>query len=254
MGGEDNFGPIIPLGTTANESLTSNAFSYRAALDYHVTKDVLAYASIATGYKSGDFNGSFLSLDPTQIARQLQPVKPERVTAYELGLKTSWFDRRLVADAAAFYNDYSDLQIFELVPFNGIGVNVLSNAEAAHTQGVEVQLTARPVSALTASVNMGWLNTRLDKVALDRRRGQRSRWSASNCRSRRTSPCPAWSTTRSAVGENMLDAQFSANYKSHQYFDTTNDPYTTQKGYWLEQHPRRLPVRPGPHGGRRLHP
>ena len=31
-----------------------------------------------------------------------------------------------------------------------------------------------------------------------------------------------------------VDWQFSATYKSHQYFDTTNDPYITQDGYWIE--------------------
>ncbi len=230
-GGENNFGPIMPVAND-HESLTSNAFSYRAALDYHVTQDILAYASIATGYKSGDFNGSFLSLDPTQIARQLQPVKPERVQAYEIGLKTSWFERRLIADAAAFYNDYSDLQIFELVPLGNVPVNVLSNAERAHTQGVELQLIGRPVSNLTASVNMGWLNTRLDNVALDPALNP----TPLTGKQLPVSPHFSLSTVidyKIPVGEGMLDTQFSANYKSHQYFDITNDPYTTQKGYWI---------------------
>jgi iron complex outermembrane receptor protein len=31
-----------------------------------------------------------------------------------------------------------------------------------------------------------------------------------------------------------LDFQFSASYKSHQFFDTSNDPYITQGGYWIE--------------------
>lgn len=31
-----------------------------------------------------------------------------------------------------------------------------------------------------------------------------------------------------------MDLQFSASYKSHQFFDISNDPYTTQNAYWLE--------------------
>lgn len=231
-GGINNFGPLTTLADTS-ESLNSGAFSYRAALDYHITHDILAYGSIATGYKSGDFNGSFLSLDPAQIALQLKPVRPETVTAYELGLKTSYFDRRLIIDAAAFYNDYKDLQIFVLVPEDNVGVNVLDNAQDAHTQGVELQMTARPTSALTASVQMGWLNTRLDKVALAADVGNVP------LVGKQLPVSPHFSLSslidyKIPVGEGTADFQVGANYKSHQYFDITNDPYTTQSGYWIE--------------------
>ena len=231
-GGINNFGPLQTLAD-ANEGLNSGAFSYRAALDYHITHDILAYGSIATGYKSGDFNGSFLSLDPAQIALQLKPVQPETVTAYELGLKTSFFDRRLIVDAAAFYNDYKDLQIFVLVPLDNVGVNVLDNAQQAHTQGVELQMTARPISALTASVQMGWLNTRLDKVNLAADVGNVP------LTGKQLPVSPHFSLSslvdyKVPVGEGTVDFQLGANYKSHQYFDITNDPYTTQSGYWIE--------------------
>ena len=39
---------------------------------------------------------------------------------------------------------------------------------------------------------------------------------------------------RMPMPKGALDFQFSATYKSHQFFDTTNDPYTVQDGYWLE--------------------
>jgi iron complex outermembrane receptor protein len=112
-------------------------------------------------------------------------------------------------------------------------VNVLSNAQGAHTQGVELQLTARPISPLTASVQMGWLNTRLDSVALNPAAGNVPLVG----KQLPVSPHFALSSQidyKIPIGENVLDAQFSANYKAHQYFDITNDPYTTQSGYWLE--------------------
>ena len=231
-GGINNFGPIQTLAN-ANEGLNSSAFNYRAALDYHVTRDILAYGSVASGFKSGDFNGSFLSLDPAQIALQLKPVRPETVTAYELGLKTSWFDRRLIADAAVFYNDYRDLQIFVLVPLNNVGVNVLNNAQQAHTDGVELQLTARPISALTASVQMGYLETRLDRIHID------PTFNVVPLVGKQLPVSPHFSLSslidyKVPLGEGTVDMQFGANYKSHQYFDITNDLYTTQSGYWIE--------------------
>ena len=101
-GGMDHFGPLIPLADT-HESLTDSAFSWRAALDYRLAQGVLAYASVSTCFKSGGFNGSFLSLVPAEIALQLTPVRPEHVTSFEVGVKTTLFDNRLLFDAAAFY-------------------------------------------------------------------------------------------------------------------------------------------------------
>ena len=62
----------------------------------------MAYTSVGTGFKSGGFNGSFLANDPAQIAVQLDPVKPESVTAYEAGVKSTLLDDRLLFNAALF--------------------------------------------------------------------------------------------------------------------------------------------------------
>ncbi len=166
-GGENNFGPLMTLANT-HEGLRSSAFNYRVGLQYQFTQSIMTYASVASGFKSGDFNGSFLSTVPVEIALQLTPVKPEHVTTYEVGGKTTFFDGRLLFDAAAFYNQYNDLQVFVLVnPPPGdtqgaLPVNVLDNAQSAHTEGVEAQIEVRPISPLTASVQLGFLNTRLD--------------------------------------------------------------------------------------------
>src|SRR5207249_1551890 len=151
-----------------HSSLRSRAFNWRVALDYKLTRDILAYGSIATGFKSGGFNGSFLSTIKSEIELQLKPIKPEHVTSYEIGLKSNFFENRLIFNAALFYNDYSDMQVFVLVPpppgdVSDFPVNVLQNARRAHTEGIEAQIMAKPVQPLTISAQLGWLNTRLDE-------------------------------------------------------------------------------------------
>jgi iron complex outermembrane receptor protein len=232
QGGMDNFGPLIPLADTS-KSLTDSAFSWRVAADYHFTANTHLYASIATGFKSGDFNGSFLSQDPAQIALQLEPVKPETVTAYEVGLKSSLFENRLIFDVAAFYNDYRNMQVFVLVPLGALPVNVLDNAKAAHTEGIDAQLTARPFKGLTTTFNLGLLDTKLDTFVADRDPSQPD-YSGNQLP---LSPHVSFSGLidyKVPVGPGTLDLQFNANYKSHQFFDISNDPYTTQGGYWIE--------------------
>jgi iron complex outermembrane receptor protein len=233
LGGMDHFGPLIPVADVSR-GLSNTAFSWRAAVDYHFTRSIHAYASVATGYKSGDFNGSFLSTDPTEIARQLQPVKPETVTAYEVGLKSSLFDNRLILDVAAFYNDYKNMQVFVLVPLNGVGVNVLDNAKAAHTEGIDAEVVARPFSGLTATFNLGLLDTRLDTFVADRSPDQTDYSGNQLPLSPHVSFAGQLDYKLPLGDAAALDFQFGATYKSHQFFDVSNDPYTTQNGYWIE--------------------
>ena len=236
-GGMGNFDPLTTLADSS-QSLSNTAFSWRTGLDYHFTKDIHAYVTVSTGYKSGDFNGSFLSTDPAEIARQLVPVKPENVLAYEVGIKGSLFDNRVVFDLAAFYNQYDDMQVFVLVPpvagsITGLPVNVLANAPKAHTEGIDAQLALRPFSGLTITSNLGILDTRLDKFLPDLGSGQLN-YTGNQLP---LSPHVTFSTMadyRVPVGEGALDFQFSATFKSHQFFDISNDPYTTQNDYWLE--------------------
>ncbi|MDR3513035.1 MAG: TonB-dependent receptor [Caulobacteraceae bacterium] len=231
-GGMDNFAPLTTVSYSPN-ALNNTAFSWRAAADYHFTSSIHAYASVATGFKSGDFNGSFLGLDHDQIVRELKPVSPETVTAYEVGLKSSLFENRLILDLAAFYNEYKNMQVFVLVPVNGVGVNVLDNAKKAHTDGIDAEVIARPFSRLTTTLNLGLLDTKLDTF-IAKRSPDQTDYSGNQLP---LSPHVSFSGLvdyKQPVVGGALDFQFGANYKSHQYFDITNDPYTTQGGYWIE--------------------
>ena len=235
-GGMDHFAPETLLADS-HQSLSKGAFSWRVAADYHFTKDVHAYASAATGFKSGDFNGSFLSTSPAEIALQLKPVQPETVTTYEAGLKSSLFDNRLVIDLAAFYNEYEKLQVFVLVPpvsgGTGLPVNVLDNARRAHTDGLDAEVIARPFPNLTAHFNLGLLETRLDDFISSVDPSQPNFTGNQLPLSPHTSFSGILDYTH-PVGEGVLDLQFNATFKSHQFFDISNDRYTTQDGYWLE--------------------
>jgi len=239
--GVGEYGPLTDI-ITANESQTASNFTWRAALSYHVTDRILTYASVATGFKSGDFNGSFLSNVPAQAALQLKPVAPENVTAYEIGAKSSFFERRLIVNGAVFYNQYNDEQIFANVPvlinLPGVGptqeeTEILTNAQRAHTEGVELQVTAVPIHGLTIDLQPAWLNAQIDHagiaevagtVPLDGKQlANAPKFSFSGLVNYKI---PVWNN-------DDIDLQFNSSYKSHQFFDSTNDPYTQQAGYWI---------------------
>ncbi len=239
-GGEGNYGPLTDL-ISAQEAQTASNFTWRAAASYHFTHDIMGYGSIATGFKSGDFNGSFLSNDPQQALLQLTPVKPEHVTAYEIGAKSSWFDRRLVANVALFYNDYKNEQIFAAVPQlleTEAGpiestTQILTNASSAHTQGIEFEFTATPIRGLTINLDPAFLEAKIDKAGLPLFSG------AVPLDGKRLANAPRFTFVGMidyklpVTGLDDIDFRWNSNYRSQAYFDSTNDPYIQQGGYWL---------------------
>src|SRR3546814_7175483 len=64
----------------------------------------MIYANYSQGYKAGGYNSR------GTIPENVGPYEPERVTAYEVGLKSDLFDRLLRFNVAGFVNKYSDLQ------------------------------------------------------------------------------------------------------------------------------------------------
>lgn len=111
------------------ESASFNAFTPKVGFNWRLGDDVFAYFSASRGFKSGGFNlGSY----------QNTPFDPERIWAYELGLKADLMDRRLRLNGALFYYDYSDLQVQDTENNNVI----IRNAANAEVLGLEVEGTA----------------------------------------------------------------------------------------------------------------
>ncbi|HEX2594376.1 MAG TPA: TonB-dependent receptor, partial [Rhizomicrobium sp.] len=239
-GGMDNFPPITPTlpppGDTFTRHLSNSSFNWRVALDYQIDDNIMAYASVATGFKSGGFNGSFLNSnpDPVQVAAQLAPIKPEQVTAYETGIKSNLFDDRLQFNASVFFNDYRDEQVFILVPISVVpplAVNILTNARKAHMMGADIEVVGKPTDELTLTAQLGLLQAKIDSDDVS------ATGSSYHGNQLPLSPHVTLSTLadyKLPLGENTLDFQLSANFKSHQNFDVANSPFLTQRPYWLE--------------------
>lgn len=128
----------------------------RFVADYAITEDVMVYASYSKGYKGGGFNaaaGDFIGGD--FIGDTVVGFDPETIDAYELGLKSTALDGRLQFNAAAYRNDYQDLQV-QTATLAGI---LVTNAAEAETQGVELELNYMPVAGLTLMANYSNLDT-----------------------------------------------------------------------------------------------
>lgn len=110
--------------------LSVNKVTYRAALNHDFGDNVLGYVSFNTGFKSGGFN----TVSPATPA-----YLPEELTAYEIGLKSELFDRRLRLNFAAYYYDYSNLQVIQFI---GVTQAVV-NGPSAKLYGLDIDFEAR---------------------------------------------------------------------------------------------------------------
>src|SRR5690606_36047689 len=115
--------------TTVSKSW--DAFTPRVGFEYQWTPDLMTYVSASRGFKSGGFNGR------AQTIAEIDSFDPEYVWSYEAGIKTEWFDKRLLLNLSAFYNDYTDIQLTSLRAVEGLIVIVTENAGEARIKGLE---------------------------------------------------------------------------------------------------------------------
>lgn len=140
-----------------HQSRTENEFTGTVKLSYRWSPQVLTYGSYAHGYKAGGFNLDRLALP---YASGLTPVldtsfAPEFVDSYELGIKNTLFNRRLLLNATAFYQKYTG---FQLNAFNGTVFTVTSIPEVT-SKGVDADFVWFPMKGLTIQGGVTYADT-----------------------------------------------------------------------------------------------
>jgi iron complex outermembrane recepter protein len=143
------FLPTIPSpGFPVNQEKTFYSFTPTATLDYKFTPQIYGYATYSRGYKSGGFN--FGSLQ--------HAFNPEKITDYEIGLKTKFFNSLLTTNVAVFHYDYSNIQT-QIVTLTPPSI-IVENAGASQVDGIEAEIVAVPTSGLRLDASIGLLNAR----------------------------------------------------------------------------------------------
>lgn len=134
---------------------------------YKVTPDVLAYASYARGSKSGGISLGTLPKD--EDGSTVSPVvKPEKIDAWEIGLKSQFWDRKITLNAAAYWIEVKNYQtaITKQIEDTTSFIRYISNIPGVRSKGFELDLTVAPSryvrftasAAYTDAVYKGYTN------------------------------------------------------------------------------------------------
>ncbi len=151
---------LRPQSYTAHNS--EGNVSGRANLSYQFTDGVFGYASYARGYKSGGINMSGLPLDASNNpVLSTAVIRPELNNAYEVGLKTQLFDRRLVFNVDGFYTRVKDFQATIVDSSQTVALRgYLSNIPRVTVKGVEAEATALVMRGLTLRGSLAYADGR----------------------------------------------------------------------------------------------
>jgi iron complex outermembrane receptor protein len=137
---------------------------FRVGSDYDLTDDNLLYILFSTGHQSGGFNDTAkvngVLLSPT--------YEPEALYATEVGSKNSFFDGKLIANAAAFWYHYTNQQFTSIVELTDTGnsdavaaSSLRYNAARSRVLGAEGELNARFPAGFRARVAATVLDARV---------------------------------------------------------------------------------------------
>jgi iron complex outermembrane recepter protein len=125
-------------------------------IKHQFSSDVMGYATYTRGYSPKVYN----TAAPLTSDLPLSPVGQEHIDSLEIGIKGSYFDRRLTLNVDAFDTKYHDYQInsYTIVPGSVSGVLNIDAAGAAETRGVELGSSWRATDYTNLSANAAYVH------------------------------------------------------------------------------------------------
>lgn len=219
---------LLPPGVPMfdyDEDINHDNLTGKLELDFRPTDATMLYGSVSRGVKSAGFNTGML--DDTGLfgmtVRDDVPYGQEKLTSYEIGLKTELFGGSSRFNASAFYYDYNDYQAFAFVNLN----QVIFNTDAT-VKGAELEFVTSPVEGLDILLGASLLDAEAKDIPLNDGSG------ITRDRQMTLAPDVALNGViryEWGVGPGSLAAQVDFNYQDETYFDIQNHPISRQGSY-----------------------
>ena len=152
---------------------TDSAWIYSGSIKYQLTPDVMVYAITASSWRPGIIPAGNSDLERSALEESFLQTTPERSKSYEIGLKSSWFDRKLDLNLTAYhqkFRDYpyrspggvyfintsADLSTTPPTLVDGVSSFNFVSAVPVEVNGVEAELAYRASSRFNISANASY--------------------------------------------------------------------------------------------------
>lgn len=247
-------GTVFIPGSVAlryDQSISNDNLSWRIGPRYNFTSEIMGYATVSRGYKGPGFSG----LSATVLGAD-QRVRPEIPTSYEVGMKSTFFDRRLLVNVSAYNTKIRDFQAQVSDLSSPTYTSRITNAGSIRTRGVEFNAVARPAIDLNVTFGGAYTHARyLDFNGVQCYFGQPKVAQGGPCTAPPANPAsldgffnakglplaavPTWvlgstvSYTRDVGNGLRAFGQANWNWQSDTNYAPNGDPGTIQKAYSL---------------------
>ena len=133
---------------------SDGALTFSLSSSYHIDPNAMLYARISSGYRPGGPN--FLSPGVPLT------FSPDRLTNYELGIKSDLFDKKLMFNLTGFYINWRKVTLQGTTP---VGLSFITNGGSASSKGVELTTSLKVARGLTVGGSLSYTDAKLEDDA-----------------------------------------------------------------------------------------
>jgi len=134
----NSFSPVTHYGVGTDNALPAGLVTF----SYKVTPDILTYATYSHGAKSAGINLVASATTPKVVA-------PETIDNYEIGIKTTLFNDKLILDGDAFWDEDSNYQGTVVGTNGNAPFTYISSIPKVRSRGIEIDARAQPTDKLS---------------------------------------------------------------------------------------------------------
>ncbi len=138
--------------------------TWRAGLAYLPSADSQIYANVSKGFRIGQVNPNLgpSVVDPGDVVIP-STYDPDTTLNYEVGIKSAWQDGRIIANLAAYYIDWRDIQLNAVRTSDRL--SFITNAGKAVSKGLELELRSRPTRALDLALSVALQDSEITQIS-----------------------------------------------------------------------------------------
>jgi len=127
----------------------------KLSLAYQVKENVMVYANYGKGYRSGGFNSN-------KTVKFEKTYEPEFTNNYEIGLKTSFLNNRIIFNNSFYRIDFENQQQYTFIPLTPSVLGIY-NFEKSKISGFESEIKLKATNNIDFFASIGLNNGKIEK-------------------------------------------------------------------------------------------